>query len=371
MQVLVTCPFGLSSLLSKELKRLQLKPHTTLDTAVLLDTDQKGRYAINLWSRIANKVYLILEQKEILSFDQLFDAVVALDWWNYLPSNAISVQVTAKHSQLSSQRTIQSIVHKAILTKLSSAQWTEEEKKNFSFENEERSHEIFIHIEQNQARICINTSGASLHQRGWRTQTGPAPLKENIAAAMVLLSWWRFKAPLIDPCCGSGTLLIEAAMIAKNIAPWLQRTFDFQHFPSFDQQIWNMVVHKARESIYTGSYQLIGRDRDATVLAFAQKNAENAGVNECISREQQEVLDSTIIFPEDFRLLSNPPYGKRLSESEELFPLYKKLAGYLREGYGGIISSYPEMKNLFSVKKFSHKQLYNGADKVDFYRKKL
>jgi 23S rRNA G2445 N2-methylase RlmL len=118
MHILVTCPFGLSSLVSKELKRLQLQPQTTLETAILLDTDRKGIYAINLRSRIANKVYLIVAEKELLTFDQLFDTVAAIDRKHYLSTGNISVQVTTKHSQLSSQRTIQSVAHKAILTSL-------------------------------------------------------------------------------------------------------------------------------------------------------------------------------------------------------------------------------------------------------------
>ena len=159
MRILITCPFGLASLLSKELKRLHLQPQTTLDTAILLDTDPEGIYSINLRSRIANKVYLVLAEKEILTFDQLFDTVNAIDRTPYLPTTNLSIQVTTKNSQLSSQRTIQSVAHKAILTSLPTTSSSGAE-----------SH-IFLHIENNQAKICLNTSGASLHQRGRRTQT--------------------------------------------------------------------------------------------------------------------------------------------------------------------------------------------------------
>ena len=157
-------------------------------------------------------------EKEVTTFDELFDFVQSLSWKKYLQTDNISIKAISKTSQLSSERTIQSIVHKAILQSYSPSQ------------DDHFSEEIMVYLEHNHAKVMLNTSGVSLHQRGYRTQAGIAPLKENIAAAIVLLAGWKFKTPLIDPCCGSGTIPIEAAMIAKNIAPGLQRTFAFQYF---------------------------------------------------------------------------------------------------------------------------------------------
>ena len=149
----------------------------------------------------------------------------------------------------------------------------------------------------------------------------------------------------------------------------MQRNFAFQSFKNYDTSLRNTLVQEAKGKQFAGEYQLIGRDRDSTVLGYAKENAERAGVADCITREQSDFSESSIVFPNDFRQLTNPPYGKRLSSDEELAPLYQRLAQYLRDCFGGVISSYP-MQHLFPAKSFSHKSLYNGADKVDFYRKK-
>lgn len=246
MKTLITCPFGLASLLAKELKRLSIIPIETLDTAVLAEADWRGIYSINLRSRIANKCYLILGESKVETFDQLFDFVHSLPWNELLTSADISLQVVAKASQLSAERTIQSVGHKAILTKMGT---------NISAHGTAQF-QILLHLEQDHLRVCLNTSGASLHQRGWRKQTGSAPLKENLATAMVLLSGWKFQAPLWDPFCGSGTILIEAGMIAKNIAPGLQRSFAFQQFKNYQADLREEVIQNAKEKQFQGTYQL-------------------------------------------------------------------------------------------------------------------
>jgi putative N6-adenine-specific DNA methylase len=202
---------------------------------------------------------------------------------------------------------------------------------------------------------------------------------------MVLLSGRKFKAPLIDPFCGSGTLLIEAAMIAKNIAPGLQRKFAFQSFLNFDENLRNDLKNEAQTKIFPHTYQLIGRDIDPTVLTYAKENAERAGVTDTITRQQQSFTPCQGGHPtnseyllegggavDPIRLLTNPPYGKRLSADEDLSPLYQQIATTLQQAnhYGGVISSYPQLSTLFSPQSFSHKSLYNGADNVEFYWKK-
>jgi len=211
------------------------------------------------------------------------------------------VQVSTKDSLLSFGRSIQSVAHKAILNSLG----------DFSSSRSGIS-EVFLYLEKNQMSICVNTSGPSLHQRGWRKQTGIAPLKENIAAAIVLFTGWRFKSPLRDPCCGSGTILIEAAMIAKNIAPGMQRNFAFQSFATFDAELRGTLVEEATSKIYQQNYLLYGSDQDATLLQIAQENALRAGVSESIQRTEGKFEEQQTPFSEQFRLISNPPYGKRI-----------------------------------------------------------
>jgi putative N6-adenine-specific DNA methylase len=195
---------------------------------------------------------------------------------------------------------------------------------------------------------------------------------------MTLLSARKFKAPLVDPFCGSGTLLIEAALLAKNIAPGLQRKFAFQGFRNFDDTLWNTLVHAAQAKQFSHPYRLIGYDRDTAVLDYAQQNAERAGVADCISFSalsfphsvSSHALSSRLPSKDEMWLLTNPPYGKRLSADEDLQTLYQQLAASFEQCSGGVISSYPEMASLFPPARFSHKSLYNGAEKVDFYRKK-
>ena len=195
-------------------------------------------------------------------------------------------------------------------------------------------------------------------------------MKENLAAAIILLSWWKFNKPLIDPFCGSGTIAIEAALLAKNIAPWKHRNFAFQQFKNFDFNIWNEILLNAKNSEYTNNYQIVARDIDEKVLGFAKINAQNAWVRDVITFEHQDFQSGLMLFEGDFWLITNPPYWKRLNANDDLDPLYEKLADYLKECYGWIISSYPWMWKLFHSKHFSHKQLYNWADEVEFYWKK-
>jgi putative N6-adenine-specific DNA methylase len=167
-------------------------------------------------------------------------------------------------------------------------------------------------------------------------------------------------------------------MIAKNIAPGLQRNFAFQAFRNFDADLWNELIHEAQTKTFAGKYQLFGSDSDETVLSYAKENAERAGVAECISFSVASFPPSSSggllrsARNDDMWILTNPPYGKRLSADDDLTPLYQQLASSFQNPhqYGGVISSYPALSALFPTQKFSHKSLYNGADKVDFYRKK-
>jgi len=363
MEILITCPFWCASLLTKELKRLNLPLIESHPTAVLSEWTWKDIYRINLWSRIANKVYAVMWEDKITNFDQLFDFILSLNWNSlFVQTTQFSLHASCKNSQIMSEKSLVSVAHKAILTSLNVLEDTKTDPN--------KSQEVFLFMSWNNLKVCINTSWASLHQRWWRTQTGPAPLKENLAAAIILLSWWKFNKPLIDPFCGSGTIAIEAALLAKNIAPWKHRNFAFQQFKNFDFNIWNEILLDAKNSEYTNNYQIVARDIDEKVLGFAKINAQNAWVSDCITFEYQDFQSGLMLFEWDFWIITNPPYWKRLNANDDLAPLYEKLADYLKECYGWVISSYPWMWKLFNSKHFSHKQLYNWADEVDFYWKK-
>lgn len=190
MKILVTCPLGIGSLLASELKRLGEKPFGTFERGTWVETDLAGMYRINLHSRLANKVYLQIAAGEAKTFDELFEQVKKSSYGQWISNTNISIKVASRFSQLTSLRTIQSVAHKAVL----------ESVKNFGKE-ESFTTDLLLILENNQLSLFLNTSGASLHQRGYRSQAGLAPLKENLAAAMVLLSGRKFRSPLRDPFC--------------------------------------------------------------------------------------------------------------------------------------------------------------------------
>ena len=337
MKLLVSCPAGLGSLLASERKRLQLKPFNTFSKGSWVETDLEGLYKINLWSRLANKVYIQIASWEVKNFDQLFEIIKKSDYGQRSSNSNISLKVTSHHSQLSAQRAIQSVAHKALLEGIT----------HFSKE-QEYTEELLLLIEKDQATLLLNSSGPSLHQRGYRTQTGLAPLKENLAAALVLLSSWKFKSPLIDPFCWSGTIAIEALLLAKNIAPWSHRNFAFEKFSRFDHHVWNDLKEEAISKIFDGDYQIYD-------IHFEIKRFQKS--------------DFWPFSSDDHWIISNPPYGKRIVASD-LKSLYEEIYSSFDEmGFGGIITSFDQVKP--NSEKRSAKPIFNGEDKCTFWTRKL
>lgn len=362
MKALITCPFGLSSILWKEIKKLNIPILESSSTFVIVETDIAGIYQLNLRSRIANKVYVVLWETKVHDFDQLFKTVSDIQREQRLPDDNISLNVVSKDSVLFATKSIQSVAHKAILNRLKLAS-----------AGHKIQSEIFLHLEKDNLRICLNTSGHSLHERGWRTQTWPAPLKENLAAGIVLLSWWRFKSSLRDPFCWSGTILIEAVMIARNIAPWLQRSFAFQNFINYNQDVRDNLKKEAKKTEFSWKYTLLWSDTDQKVLEYARQNAINAGVWDSIKFMHLSFSEQkSNIIKHWWRLISNPPYGKRLDSNKDLSSLYLEISEVLVHSnmYGWIISSYPDFSSFLDSYTFSNKNLYNGSDEVSFWRKK-
>lgn len=362
--------------MSSELKRLWFQIDKTFDTWVYLETDLRWIYQINIWSRIANKVYLLLAEWESQTFDQLFDITAKFPNWSEYISHIdeISISVSTKKSQLTSAKTIQSISHKAIINSIQSQA---EKSKNpspdpsgtsFAKEDKFEKKEILIHIENDQAQIFVNTSWKALYQRWYRTATGDAPIKENIAAAMILLTWWKFKENFIDPFCGSWTLPIEAAMIAKNMAPGANRNFSFQNFQNYNPELFDSLIQEAKSKIFDAKYSIFWYDKDEEMIKISNENARNAGVEDIVVFEQSDFLDLQI--PEKSRIISNPPYGNRL-KPEDIDSLYQKLAIDYQSASGGFITTFREFKNLIDERLRSRKMLYNGPSECDFRYKKV
>lgn len=321
-------------------------------------------YNINLASRIANKVYLSLWQKKITTFDQLFDFVNSLPFLQYIKVwQKIDISVATKDSILNSSKTIQSISQKAMIKSILPAgqDRREEDDREYHFE-------VFIFIQKDICQVFINTSGDSLHNRWYRKYTVEAPIKENVAAWLVLLSWRKFKENFYDPFCWSWTICIEAAMIARNMPPWINRKFAFQNFPDYDHPLFQSIKEKLLSKVYTDKkYQIFGSDIDIDSIQSAKQNAINAWVEDTITFTQQDFLSISEL---SWHILSNPPYGKRLQEFDlnQTYSHIDKLLSNETTTWW-IISSYDWFQNIINPKTYSTKTIFNWSDKCIFWKK--
>ena len=360
--LLITCPFGLSSILWKELKLLWYNPQDTFPTWTFIQGDKSAIYDINLRSRIANKVYLLLWESNTQTFDQLFDFVYSLDFWPYIQSwQKISISAHSQDSALTSIPSIQSISQKAIIKKIAQASFSDvdPDKPNF---------EIFIFLQNNICKIFINTSWISLHNRWYRQQALDAPIKENVAAWLVLLSWRKFSQAFYDPFCWSWTICIEAAMIAKNMPVWINRSFAFQDFPDFDSKLLQTVKEQALSKVFTAkTYQIFWSDIDPQAVKVSKQNANNAWVADTITFSQQDFL---LLSDLSWHIVSNPPYGKRLQDFDlsAIYSHIDKLFSTWNLTWW-IISSYEWFQDMINKSDYSSKTIFNGADKCAFWKK--
>jgi len=365
MKILVTHPFGLGGVCMAELRQLGFSP-VKKGYAVAIDSVQwKDIYRVNLSSRIANKVFVVLAEQKTMDFDGLFDLIGSLDWKQYIGAgHAIRVLAHSRDSQLSSTRTIQSIAHKSILTQLTGSRevhWETDDSKSVI--------EISVDIYKDMATVLLNTSGASLHERGYRTEQWEAPLKENIAAGLLMLAGWDKKSPLFDPFCGSGTICIEAAMRAADIAPGLSRKFAFEEFGSFDGFLYDWLrqsVQSTKAQVQSTWSKIFGSDIDVSVLAKAKANADRAWVGHMIDFQEKHFLDAIFRLEDSWRVwcVTNPPYGVRLGEEsvelvEDLVSVFTK-----QTLFGGFL-----LLRGAQTLGFSSIDLLNGQQEVCFYKK--
>lgn len=280
---------------------------------------EKQLYEALIWNRFSNRVYLELGQKKCETFDELFLTVEKISWEKYLPEEiAIVTEATSIKSTLSHTPSIQSIAKKAIVNRL-----TRHQDSHHLYENRrgDEAH-IQIFIIQNNVHILLDITGSALHKRGYRLETGDAPIKETLAAALVALSGWKFHETFLDPFCGSGTIAIEAALLAKNIAPGRDRHFAIENFPFFSREIFQNVQKEAATKIFdTKKYQIFASDKDESMIKIARDNAVRAGVRDDIIFSTEDFFERP--FHEAVTIVTNPPYGVRLeNENDEIF--YKK-----------------------------------------------
>lgn len=362
-KVFITCQAWLETLVRKDNEKIGLKNFEIRDRIVRASATEKQIYEALIWNRFANRVYLELASEKVETFDELFSLIEAISWEKYLPAGiAIVTEATAIKSTLSHTPSIQSIAKKAIVKRLTDGTGTH---RLYEDRTGDEAH-IQIFVIENMAYILLDITGNALHKRGWRTESGEAPIKETLAAAIVALSGWKFRDKFLDPFCGSGTIAIEAALLGRNIAPGIGRHFAIENFRNFNKNLFDEVRREAREKIFpSGNYRIFGSDSDEETLQKAKNNAMRAGVESDIIFEKSDFFETN--FSEKTHIVTNPPYNVRLETDDEFYKnfLEKMLAD---EIFGGFITSYECEKNP-NIKHFKDRKLYNGGLAARFYKK--
>lgn len=353
-----TCLFGVEGPLASELRRLGMENVEASDGRVRFTTDAHGLARANICSRFAERILLELGRFRAASFDELFEGVRALPLEDWIPENAaFPVKGWSVDSALHSVVDCQRIVKKAAAVRLAAARG-----RSGMLRESGAVHQLRFAIMRDEASIYLDTSGPSLHKRGYRPGRLAAPLRETVAAAMVDLSRYRGRGDFCDPFCGSGTIAIEAAFAALNRAPGLRRRFAAEDWPVLDSRVWRDERGAASEREYRGEYHISASDIDPEAVSLARQNAERAGVAEYIEFSVADALsfsrrsDSGLI-------VTNPPYGERLMEREEAGRLYSRF-GEVWSGLENwklyLLSGHPDFETCFGRRADKRRKLYNG-----------
>ncbi|WEV37918.1 class I SAM-dependent RNA methyltransferase [Lactobacillus sp. ESL0677] len=364
-QLYTTMGAGFESVVAKELQSLGYETKTE-NGRVFFKGNQADIVKTNLWLRTADRVKILLKEFKATDFDTLYNQVYDFDWAELLPIDAkFPVQGRSVRSKLHSEPGIQSIVKKAIVNKMS-AQY---HRRGFLPESG-NEYPLDIHIYKDTARVSLDTTGASLFKRGYRIEHGGAPLKENFAASLIKLTPYDGTHPLIDPMTGSGTLAIEAALIARNIAPGTWRKFAFDGFDWFDASLHETALKEAKSQVRPLEQPIWASDIDQSILEIAKLNAHNAGVLQDINFKQVAVKDFATDL-ENGVIIANPPYGKRLKDKESAEALYKQMGEVFRK-YESFSQYYlvgdPDFEKCFGQRATKKRKLFNGNLRVDFYQ---
>ena len=362
---LIPCLLGLEKLVSDEVKRLGLQEVQAENGRILCRGTLADAARLNLNLRCGARVLLVLGRFPARSFEELFQGTRAIAWEDYLPENAaFPVKGYSISSQLHSVPACQSIIKKAMVERMKAHYHREQ------FPEDGVKYQVRFSLFKDEAALCLDTSGEGLYKRGYRAVGVEAPLRETLAAAMVLLSRYRGKDPLCDPFCGSGTIPIEAALIAKNRAPGLDRSFDAQRWAFLPAKVWMDAADEAMDKEFHGHYDIWGGDIDPSAVDLARHNAELAGVEDCI---RFEVADAGKFHrdSEYGQLVTNPPYGERLLEKKEAEELYRVFGAALRDLPPKwrvlVLSSHTEFERCFGKQAGKKRKLYNGMIKCDVF----
>ena len=367
-ELVVPCHFGLEAVTKREIYDLGYEITRVEDGRVTFEGDEEAVCRANVFLRSAERVLLQVGRFHATTFDELFEGIKALPWEDYIPKDGRFwvTKASSIKSKLFSPSDIQSIAKKAMVERLKQSyhlDW---------FPEDGASYPVRIFLLKDEVMVTIDTSGESLHKRGYRLMTSKAPLTETLAAALIMLTPWKRDRILVDPFCGSGTFPIEAAMMAANIAPGMNRSFTAQKWTNLiPAELWKETVQEAEEMIDKDvQVDIQGYDIDPEVVKAARENAKRAGVDHMIHFQQREVAN--LRHPKKYGfVITNPPYGERLEEKEDLPKLYEQIGKAFEELDSWslyMITSYEDTERYIGRKADKNRKIYNGMIKTYFYQ---
>ncbi len=367
-EIITPCHFGLEAVLKKEIYDLGYEIRKVEDGRVTFEGDAEAVCRANIFLRTAERVLIKAGEFQAETFDELFEGIRAIPWERYIPRDGKFwvTKASSIKSKLFSPSDIQSIVKKAMVERLKECYHVD------WFPETGASYPLRIFLLKDRVTAALDTSGESLHKRGYRTMTSKAPITETLAASLILLTPWKKDRVLVDPFCGSGTFPIEAAMMAANIAPGMNRSFTAEDWTNFmERRLWYETVEEAREQMdLTVETDIQGYDIDGEVVKAARDNARRAGVDHLIHFQQRAV--AAMSHPKKYGfLITNPPYGERLEEKEALPGLYGEIGEALRrlDSWSAyIITSYEDAERYIGRKADKNRKIYNGMLKTYFYQ---
>ena len=366
--LLVPCHFGLEAVLKREIYDLGYEITKVEDGRVTFEGDEEAICRANIFLRTAERVMIQVGRFKATTFEELFQGIKNLPWEEYIPEDGKFwvKKASSINSKLFSPSDIQSIAKKAMVERMKQKYHKE------WFKEDGAAYPVRIFLLKDEVTMALDTSGDSLHKRGYRTMTSKAPLTETLAASLIMLTPWRKDRILVDPFCGSGTFPIEAAMIAANVAPGMNRDFTAEEWTNLiDRKLWYECVKEAEDMIDTTvKVDIQGYDIDGDVIKAARENAKRAGVEHMIHFQQRAVAD--LSHPKKYGfIITNPPYGERLEDKADLPELYTQIGqAYQRLDSWSmfLITSYTDTEKYIGRKADKNRKIYNGMLKTYFYQ---
>ena len=368
LHLIVPCHFGVESVLKREIIDLGYEIERVEDGRITFSGNLLAICRANVFLRTAERVMIQVGRVKAQTYDELFEAVKALKWSDFIPENGKFwvKKASSVKSKLFSPSDIQRIVKKAIVENL------KQEYGVSWFSEDGASYPIRVFFYKDEAVIALDTSGESLHKRGYRYYTSKAPISETLAAALIMLTPWNKDRILVDPFCGCGTFPIEAAMIAANIPPGMNREFTGETWTNFiDKKLWYQAVNEANDKINDDiETDIQGYDIDGEMIEYSRKNAINAGVEHLIHFQERPVSGLSHRKKYGF-IITNPPYGERLEEQKSLQKIYTTLGEKykaLDSWSAFIISSYENVEKDMGIRATKNRKIYNGMIKTYYYQ---